>query len=334
MIENHFSPLRLMRRIFMPLVAFFAVTALGVLPAGAEMTKPVSLKSHISVEGRFITLGDLFMQAGEAAHVIVGDAPAPGRRLVFEARRLAAFSAQHGLTWKNTARLDRVFIQRASHKITTSVILQAVTQALENEAGPGALEIELSDRNVKLDVPSHFGDRVAITDLSYDPASGYFEAVLSAGGDDPESVSTHISGRAYQAFDVPTLKRAHRAGDVIEAGDVEWKRLRQNRIGRTVITNEADLVGMSLKRRIAQGQPLRKSDVERPIIVNSGALITLIYRSPGIMLTAEGRTLSKGGTGDVIRVINTQSKRTVQATVTSSHEAVVADFSNQVSLNP
>ena len=88
---------------------------------------------------------------------------------------------------------------------------------------------------------------------------------------------------------------------------------------------------MSLKRQMAQGQPIRKSDIERPVIINKGALITLVYRSPGIILTAEGRALSDGGAGDVIRIINTQSNRTVQAKVVASNEAIVAGTPSQIS---
>ncbi len=334
MIENRFSYPRLAYLKTLTCAAFIALAYLAVGPAQAETAKLVSLKPDIRINGSFVTLGDIFTQAGEAAHVVLADAPAPGRRLALKARRVAAFSYQRGLIWKNSAQLEYIFIHRTSLTIETPVILDAVTKALELESSFSTLDVELSDRNLKLNVPSHLDGSVEIRELSYDSASGHFEAILHAGGNDPESINTHISGRAYEAFEVPTLSRARRSGDVIEASDIEWKRFRQTRVGRTVITDEASLIGMSLKRQIAPGQPLRKSDIERPVIVKKGALITLVFRSPGITLTALGRTLSEGGQGDVIRIINTQSNRTVQARVTTSQEAIVADLSTQVSVNP
>ncbi len=333
MIENQFSHKHLTRPIILTCATVIVFMILAVSPVWAGTAKLVSLKQDIRINGPFVTLGDIFTQAGEAAHVVLSDAPAPGKRLALEARRLAAFSSNRGLIWKNSARLEHVFIHRASQTITTPVILDAVTRALEAESSQGTLDIELSDRKLKLNVPTDMDTSIEVRELSYDATSGHFEAIIHAGGDDPESINTHISGRAYEAFDVPTLNRARRSGDIIEASDIEWKRMRQTRVGRTTITDEDYLIGMSLKRQMAPGQPIRKSDVERPVIVNKGALITLVYRSPGITLTAEGRTLSEGGMGDVIRILNTRSNRTVQARVATSHEAIVANLSTQLTVN-
>jgi flagella basal body P-ring formation protein FlgA len=44
--------------------------------------------------------------------------------------------------------------------------------------------------------------------------------------------------------------------------------------------------------------------------------VTLVYEVPGIMLTTRGKALEAGAEGDVINVLNVQSKRTVQGTVT------------------
>ena len=333
MIENQSSLLRLVHLIIRTWAIFISLSVLATNPAWADTENIVSLKADIHINSSLVTLGDIFSQAGEASHIVIADAPAPGQRLALKARSIAAFSYQHGLIWKNSARLETIFIHRTSHTITTRVILDAVSQALEAESSLDRLVVELRNRKLQMKVPVHLDDSLEVRELSFDMTSGHFEAILHAGGDDGESVNTHISGRAYEAFDVPTLNRARRAGEVIEAGDIEWKRIRQSRIGRTVITDETLLIGMSIKRQITPGQPLRKSDVERPVIIKKGAQITLVYLSPGITLTAAGRSLSDGGVGDVIRIVNTQSNRTVQARVSTAHKAIVADLSAQLSAN-
>ena len=46
--------------------------------------------------------------------------------------------------------------------------------------------------------------------------------------------------------------------------------------------------------------------------------VTLIYEVPGIVLTIRGKALEAGAEGDIISVLNIQSKRTVQGTVTGT----------------
>jgi flagella basal body P-ring formation protein FlgA len=66
---------------------------------------------------------------------------------------------------------------------------------------------------------------------------------------------------------------------------------------------------------VRPGQPLRRTDLMKPQVVHRDDNITLVYEVPGIMLTTRGKALEGGAEGDVINVLNVQSKRTIQGTV-------------------
>ena len=57
--------------------------------------------------------------------------------------------------------------------------------------------------------------------------------------------------------------------------------------------------------------------------VNRGTGVTIIFESPTMLLTVSGRALDSGARGEVIRVKNLQSGRTVDATVISPNEVAV-----------
>ena len=63
------------------------------------------------------------------------------------------------------------------------------------------------------------------------------------------------------------------------------------------------------------GRPLRTADLMKPDLVQRNETVTLVYEVPGIMLTMRGKAIEGGAEGDVISVLNEQSKRTVQGTV-------------------
>ena len=70
-------------------------------------------------------------------------------------------------------------------------------------------------------------------------------------------------------------------------------------------------------------RPLRRTDLSRPELVHRDDNITLVFEVPGILLTTRGKALDSGAEGDVISVLNPQSKRTVQGIVSGSGRVTV-----------
>ena len=75
-------------------------------------------------------------------------------------------------------------------------------------------------------------------------------------------------------------------------------------------------IGMAARTTLRSGQALRMDDLVKPQIVQRNETVTITYQVPGIMLTARGKAVEAGALGDVVGVLNIQSNRTVQATVT------------------
>ena len=63
------------------------------------------------------------------------------------------------------------------------------------------------------------------------------------------------------------------------------------------------------------GRPLRSAQLMKPDTIQRNEQVTLIYEVPGISLTVRGKAAEGGAEGDVISVLNEQSKRTVQGLI-------------------
>ena len=61
--------------------------------------------------------------------------------------------------------------------------------------------------------------------------------------------------------------------------------------------------------------------------------VTITYQVPGITLTMRGKAIDGGTLGEVVNVLNVQSKRTIQATVAGPGHVVVA-ATTLVQVNP
>lgn len=74
-------------------------------------------------------------------------------------------------------------------------------------------------------------------------------------------------------------------------------------------------VGQEARVAIYAGRPVRAQDLGSPTLVDRNQLVTLVYQSGGLAISTEGRALSRGSAGDVVRVMNLASRTTVSGRV-------------------
>ena len=81
------------------------------------------------------------------------------------------------------------------------------------------------------------------------------------------------------------------------------------------LTDPATAIGLEARITIYAGRPITASDVGAAAVVERNQTVSLVYRSGGLSILTEGRALSRGGAGDVIKVMNLSSHTTVTGTV-------------------
>lgn len=124
------------------------------------------------------------------------------------------------------------------------------------------------------------------------------------------------------AAEVPVLVRDVEKGELLSAGDfaVEPRPLGQAR-GALDIDKAA---GKEALRNLRAGSTVRSGDVIRPQLVRRGEPVSINVRSGGLTITAQGKALSGGAQGDLVRVINTATNRTLDGVVEKAGSVRIA----------
>ncbi len=326
---------RMMRLALAGLIGAALAGAFGT-PAFALLARTtVELKSNPTVTGPMITFGDLFDNTGDAATVPVIASPRPGQKISIDARSLAALASNHGLAWANIAGLSSVDVTRASRVIGADDISDAIAKALSAQSNGRDLDVHLLQSGFALNAAADDLSPPQVTITTYDEHSGRFEAQVSAPGGD----GIAVNGVAYEVMSVPVLARPFERGEVITDADLTWTKMRIDTLSRQVITDPKQIIGLTARRPLRSGLPLMTADIERPAVVNKGALVLMTYKIPGMSSTDTGRALEQGAVGDTISVVNEHSHRTVQAVVIAANEVSLAptgfgSASIQASLSP
>ena len=132
---------------------------------------------------------------------------------------------------------------------------------------------------------------------------------------------TAQTGAARTNVDVLTYARNLAAGEIVQPADLVWGKAAA---APADAPSDADMViGMAAKRPLRAGATVAARDVGAAQVVKPGEIITVLYEAEGVSLSLQGKALAAGGVGESIAVLNTSSKRSIQAVVTGPGQAVV-----------
>jgi len=81
------------------------------------------------------------------------------------------------------------------------------------------------------------------------------------------------------------------------------------------LTDPASVIGQEARVTIYAGRPITADAVGTAAVVERNQTVALVFKSTGLSILTEGRALTRGGVGEVIRVMNLSSHTTVTGTI-------------------
>ncbi|MHA0866436.1 flagellar basal body P-ring formation chaperone FlgA [Enterobacter wuhouensis] len=108
-----------------------------------------------------------------------------------------------------------------------------------------------------------------------------------------------------------TLERGH----VLAASDLTRRKFNISNLRSGYITRPDEVVGLTLKRRVRELQPISQSQLDSPVMVERGQRVLMIAVQDGVEARTMGIASKKGRKGEMIKVKNESSERDVSATV-------------------
>jgi flagella basal body P-ring formation protein FlgA len=297
-------------------IAFALITAAALALASVPASAVPTLRPATTVAGPVIRLGDLFADAGAHADDAIAAAPAPGMHVTLSAEWLAAMAREHQLAWTPSSAYDQAVVARASRTIGADRVAAALLEETAARQPGDDPEILLDNPGLQFVVAADAPDALAIDGLTVDQRSGRLSAFVSAPAGDPAAVRQRVTGRLVYRLTVPVLTRALAPGATIAAGDLDVIKVRRDRLMADVATEAVQLLGKTPRRQLRAGEPLRLGDVQLPLLVHKGDLVTVTLETRSLQLTTQGKALDDGAKNALVRVENTKSSRVVDASVT------------------
>jgi flagella basal body P-ring formation protein FlgA len=310
-----------------PLPAALAALAFFAGSAAAQKSVMPSLKGEVTINGDFVRLGDLIDNAGENAAAPLFRAPDLGTSGTIQVYRVMEAARGQGLSVFDSHGLSEVVVLRASRTIALPELERAVTEAAARQYGFG----EAKDLAVNFDtyvrvlaIEPSAGETPRLVQFSFNPRSQRFEANVEVTGSATlRRKPVRVSGVVFETAEVVTLARDLARGEAIRENDITIERRPKAEAADTIRQADA-AIGQAARRELRAGQFLRTADLMKPELVSRGDSVTLVFESPGVRVTMQAKAIEAGTLGDLIQVLNPQSKRIVQATVDGPGRVIIA----------
>jgi flagella basal body P-ring formation protein FlgA len=304
-----------------------AALAASSAPAAAADQEHPKLRAEATVTGDIVRIGDLIDHAGIVAKVPIFRAPDLGSTGSVSADAVVEAVRAYALVGLDTGDLSEVLVTRASRAIPAKDIEDRIAQALSTQyaLGPAkdiAVNFDRELRALQLEATAKGEPRVGY--LNFDGRSGRFDVTLDIPTGATTRGTLRLSGRAAATVEVVTLTRPVERGEMIKSGDVVTERRPRAETDRDIVANADKAIGLAARASLQPGRPLRIADLMRPEQVQRNETVTLVYEVPGITLTVRGKAAEGGAQGDVIAVLNEQSKRTVQGVVDGPGRVIIS----------
>ena len=125
--------------------------------------------------------------------------------------------------------------------------------------------------------------------------------------------------------DILVSNRALERHDVITEEDVRLEQMNLAELKTDVMTDSGEVIGKRVKRAIEVNTPLRLNFVEVPPLVKRGDMVTIVAESDVLKITTKGFVTESGCKGEMVKVINVNSRKELFAKVRDAR-TVEVDF--------
>jgi len=300
----------------------------GVLAASVS-AQTLKLRPKVNATGDIVTFDDFFEGTGASGSTAFFRAPRSGRTGAVRVGRLVAAVERLGYVWVPPSSLRSIRVSREMATIEVDQIAERIRRelagAIPDTREPDDLDITLPARLRTIRIPDTTTAGIVINQLDLIPRTRSFRALMSFG-EGENQIQRTIEGRYAVRRRVPVPIAAIPRNQIITFEDIAWVRLADTAIGNAVTRTE-DLIGKSARRNLAEGRPVLAVDLEAPRIVLRNQLVTVMYRVPGMTLTARGRALRDAAAGESVSVLNLSSNRTIVATAIGPGQVSVTNAS-------
>ena len=157
--------------------------------------------------------------------------------------------------------------------------------------------------------------KILVSDLKTDELQNKFSCKVEIFADGKAYAKTEVQGKYYVLGEVYVPARNINKGEVITEDMLKTIRVRMNRIKPANVIDKDKLINKETKKSLKEGKVVNARDIGNKILIRRNDIVTIVYKTDKMQITAKVQAMSDGAKGEKIEVMNTKSKKVLFAEV-------------------
>ena len=183
-------------------------------------------------------------------------------------------------------------------------IRQAIEEEFVEQGQNQALDVEFFGGQTVFHIENAQKAKILVSGLKMDELQNRFSCNAEIFADGKSYARTNITGRYFLLSEIWVPSQNIQKGEVIAPEMLKQITVRQNRIKPSFVTDKERLAGKEAKI-------VMDRDIGNQVLIKKGDVVTVVYRTDKMQITAKVEALGDGGKGDKIEMLNPKSKKTL-----------------------
>jgi len=285
----------------------------------------IRIPAHIKVKTATVRLADIVENAGTLPKswkkIVLGNIAIPGACLEISKDYLQARLHQKGITLTDyvlkmpaTVKITRDYVhvsQKAIEKIARRCILEGISQKED-------VQIEQLKAQSDLILPP---GKLSFQCLSPNQGNfiGSYSLPIAFFVDGNSVAKTWVIAKVKVRIPVIVVARPLMRGEIIKEKDVRIEKRELLSIPAGIFSDPRKVIGKKARRILGVGEIITQRMIEEVPIIRRGDRVTIIAESPVLKVVASGQAKENGCRGELIKVMNLNSRKIIYARVVDAN---------------
>ena len=196
------------------------------------------------------------------------------------------------------------------NEITDAIKTEFAEQGLDEK-----LDLEFFGGQTSFHIEGADNYKIMVMALKFDELQNKFGCALEIFADGKSYAKTGIQGKYHVIADVYVPAEIIRKGDIITRDKLKQISVRSSRVKPVFVTDAEKLVGKEAKKTLKEGKLVSAKDIGAKVLIKKGDVVTVIYKTDRMQITAKAEALEDGAEGDKIELLNTKSQKALYGEV-------------------
>lgn len=216
----------------------------------------------------------------------------------------------HGDTSPGKLALDREHLSEAREEIVNKAL-----EAVEQMHDPEAYRFSVSPRWIPGSLERLDAEKI----ISVKP-EGSIERYTNFSvtyGDRNQEQSANVQLLVETERKLPVANQRIMGGEILDehALDLRWVSVPYDR--GQLVERISEVTGKTLRRTLADGQPIRYADISSEYLVEAGDTIKMIFEKNGLRIELEGEARQSGARDEEITIYNKETRKRYKGRISS-----------------